>query len=73
MRVAMVDFVCENNIALSDKGLSELCWAQSEACVSNDALGLCHTVGDITSSANQLRKGALLFRINLKVSPSHFF
>jgi hypothetical protein len=26
MRVAMGDFVCENNTALSDKRLSELCW-----------------------------------------------
>ena len=26
MRVAVGDFVCGNNIALSDKRLSELCW-----------------------------------------------
>ena len=26
MRVAMGDFVCKNNTALSDKRLSELCW-----------------------------------------------
>jgi hypothetical protein len=42
--------------------------ALGEACMSNGDYRSCHpAVGDVTLGANQLGKGALLFRTNLRV------